>query len=261
MTQSRILNIAGYKFLSLNGLDGLRDELLSQTASFNLLGTILLSHEGININLAGQEAAAQAFAQALAQDTRFADIQFHRTYSDQVPFKALKVKVKDEIITFNQPDSIPNEATRAASVTPETLKQWLDEHKDLTLLDTRNDYEYRFGTFEGAVNLHIDHFGELPAAINTLNRDKPLVMFCTGGIRCEKAGLYMQQQGFKEVYQLDSGILGYFAKAGGAHYQGECFVFDKRISVKSDLEVSDTTQCTTCEGPIFAGATCQFCPH
>lgn len=259
MTHSQILNIAGYKFLPLEGLARLREDLLQQTQAYGLLGTILLSHEGININLAGEVVHAQAFAQQLTADARFSDMQFHQTYSTDIPFKTLKVKVKDEIITFREPEATPSLCMRAAAISPETLKQWLDEGKDITLLDTRNDFEYRFGTFKNALNLEIANFGELPAALADLDRDKPLVMFCTGGIRCEKAGLYMQQHGFKEVYQLDGGILGYFAKVGGAHYDGECFVFDKRISLDSDLKITGTTQCLTCQGPVLADSSCQTC--
>ncbi len=130
------------------------------------------------------------------------------------------------------------------------MKRWLDEKRDITLLDTRNDYEFRFGAFAGAVNLQIDQFGDLPAAIRELDKTKPLVMYCTGGIRCEKAAVYMENLGFNEVYQLDRGILGYFADVGGAHYDGECFVFDERVALAPDLLPHGTLQCPQCQGPV-----------
>lgn len=247
-----ILNIAGYKFIEITDLDALRDHLQGLCEASTLKGTILLSAEGININLAGPEALTRQFMDALAVDARFADMRFHQTYSEVQPFQLLKVKLKSEIITLRQGDVAPLQDNRARALSPADLKQWLDEKRDITLLDTRNDYEYRFGTFVGAVNLNLKNFGELPAAIDHLDKHKPLVMFCTGGIRCEKAALYMERYGFTDIYQLDGGILGYFAQVGGAHYEGECFVFDERVALMPDLKAHGTTQCTACQGPVAA---------
>lgn len=243
------LNIAGYKFVSLHDLNQLQADLLAKCTSLTLKGTILLSHEGINISLAGSTDLIPVFLDQLRQDPRFIDMSFHETYSTSQPFQYLKVKIKSEIITLRQPDANPL-TCRAAAITPENFKLWLDEKRDFTILDTRNDYEVRFGTFKNAINLHLADFGELPTSLNSIPRDKPVVMFCTGGIRCEKAALYMQVLGFTEVYQLDGGILGYFKKIGGAHYEGECFVFDGRISVDSDLHPTGTVQCLKCQGPV-----------
>lgn len=256
----QILNIAGYKFIEMNDLDALRMTLLSQCEGFKLKGTILLSPEGINISLAGARPDISAFKSILASDERFADMRFHHTYSSQQPFQFLKVKLKNEIITLRQGDVAPLRDNRAPDISPAELKKWLDEKRDITLLDTRNDYEYRFGTFSGAINLHLHNFGELPEAVRDLDKQKPVVMFCTGGIRCEKAAIYMQNQGFKEVYQLDGGILGYFAQVGGAHYEGECFVFDERVALDAYLKNNGTTQCTSCQGPISANdVACTSC--
>lgn len=255
----QILNIAGYKFTSLTALEALRDSLYAECESRALKGTILLSHEGLNLSLAGGEQAVSGFMRELQSRPSFADMWFHQTYSEHQPFKRLKVKLKDEIITMRQGEVAPL-AKRAPDITPAELKNWLDENRDMTLLDTRNDYEFRFGAFRGAINLHIQNFGELPAAIQSLDKNKPLVMCCTGGIRCEKAAIYMQEQGFKEVYQLDTGILGYFAKVGGAHYEGECFVFDERVALGADLRAHGTRQCATCQGPIApADTACRYC--
>jgi predicted sulfurtransferase len=254
------LNIAGYKFIELLDLDALRENLQALCATSALKGTILLSPEGINISVAGSKLAITDFKAALAGDERFADMRFHHTYSRQQPFQMLKVKLKNEIITMRCGDVAPLQNNRAPDISPAELKKWLDEKRDITLLDTRNDYEYRFGTFVGAINLHLHHFGELPAAVQNLDKQKPLVMFCTGGIRCEKAALYLQSQGFAEVYQLDGGILGYFAQIGGAHYSGECFVFDERVALDAYLKYNGTSQCQICNGPVSVNESgCQSC--
>ena len=254
------LNIAGYKFIELHDLDALREALQVQCQAGGLRGTILLSPEGINISLAGTSQAIANFKSGLAVDERFAGMRFHHTYSSHQPFQCLKVKLKNEIITLRQGDVAPLQDNRAPDISPAELKHWLDEKRDITLLDTRNDYEYRFGTFTGAINLHLHNFGELPAAVQDLDKEKPLVMFCTGGIRCEKAAIYMQNQGFKQVYQLDGGILGYFAQVGGAHYEGECFVFDERVALDAYLNYNGTSQCKMCQGPIAANDTnCASC--
>jgi UPF0176 protein len=228
-----ILNIAGYRFTRLKNLAFLRDTFLHLCESNQLKGTILLSEEGINISMSGVKANVEAFIIALNSMDTFSDIPFHKTYSQEATFKRLKVKIKKEIITFRQP-AIDSQK-RAPSISPEALKQWLDENRDFTLLDTRNDYEIEYGTFEKAMNLHLKDFTDFPEKIKEVPKDKPIVMFCTGGIRCEKAALYMMQEGYENVHQLDTGILGYFAKVGGAHYAGDCFVFDERVTVDPEL--------------------------
>lgn len=232
------LNIAGYKFISLSDLSILKDNLESNCAGKNIKGTILLSKEGINICLAGAEKDITNFLALLANLPEFADISFKQSYSKSLPFKRFKIKIKDEIITFKRPE-IDATTQRANSISPKQLKQWLDDKHDFTLLDTRNDYEIEYGTFSQATHLNLSDFSQLPDAISQLNKEKTIVMFCTGGIRCEKAALYMQEQGYKNVYQLDGGILNYFAQVGGAHYEGSCFVFDDRIAVDSELREMD----------------------
>jgi len=225
--------IAGYKFIRLTGLTALQQALQACCSYLSLKGTVLLSEEGININLAGMPEAIEQFKSFLNNDSRFDDMCFHEMSTETLPFQRLKIKIKKEIITLRQ-SNVHAALKRANSISPQQLKQWLDEQHTMTLLDTRNDYEVDYGTFNGALNLHLKHFGEFPQAINQLDKDKPVVMFCTGGIRCEKAALYMEDQGFKEVYQLDGGILGYFNQVGETHYSGGCFVFDERVSVKAD---------------------------
>ena len=246
----QVLNIAGYKFITLSELPALRAELLDKCLKLGLKGTILLSEEGINLNLAGLPQNVGAFIVDFQHDTRFADMTFRKSYSSEQPFRLMLVKVKKEIITMRQADVQPDSTQRAPSLSPAELKQWLDEGRDITLLDTRNHYEVKFGTFAGATHLNIEDFSEFPSAAAGVVNEKPVVMFCTGGIRCEKAALHLLNAGFSNVYQLDGGILNYFSKMGGAHYDGECFVFDQRIAVDPNLKATGTVQCHICQGPV-----------
>ena len=235
-----IINISGYKFIELSDLEQIQAQLRAILAPLDLKGTILLSTEGINILLAGESNDIGAFKAYLKTQLQFADIFFKTSISDTVPFKRCLVKIKLEIITLKQADIHPQQDT-VPHLSPKRFKQWLDEGRDITVLDTRNDYEIEYGTFESAVNLHIGEFTEFPKATQQLDdvaKEKPLVIFCTGGVRCEKAGPVMTKQGFKEVYQLDGGILNYFVECGQAHYQGECFVFDERISLTAEQTIA-----------------------
>jgi UPF0176 protein len=244
-----IINIAGYKFIALENLVELQTAFLEKCQTFALRGTILLSTEGININLAGTPENIQQFKIFLQAGARFADITFHQSQSANQPFQYIKVKIKKEIITMRA-ENIHPEIKSAPSISPQELKQWLDEKRDITLLDTRNAYEVRFGTFKNSINPNLNNFSEFSKVAKTLNPSKPVVMFCTGGIRCEKAALHLLQAGFPNVLQLQSGILGYFKQVGNAHYDGECFVFDERIAVDANLQVTGTQQCKSCQGPI-----------
>jgi UPF0176 protein len=244
-----ILNIAGYKFIALSDLSGLRQSLQDEVNLSRLKGTILLSDEGINFSLAGLPDDVDTFMRNLKKEPLFADITFRKSYSDFIPFKHMRVKIRKEIITLRKPDIHP-ENCPAPDISPTELRRWLDEKRDITLLDTRNEYEVRFGTFENATQLGIDDFGEFPSVIDQIPRDKPVVMFCTGGIRCEKAALVMMDAGYSNIYQLKGGILNYFAEVGATHYNGECFVFDERIAVDASLKPTGTMQCLTCEGPV-----------
>jgi UPF0176 protein len=163
------------------------------------------------------------------------------------------VKIKPEIIPLGI-SSIDPEAKPAPTISPQRLKAWLDEGRELVLLDTRNDYEVEYGTFEKAVKLDLQHFRNFPDVVRQLPsgfKDKPIVSFCTGGIRCEKAAPYLLEQGYKEVYQLAGGILQYFEECGDAHYKGDCYVFDKRVAVTPQLApVNNIAQCSICSYPV-----------
>lgn len=247
-----ILNIAAYKFVALDGLTELREQLLSNACELSLRGSILLAPEGINLFIAGEQSSVDSFLAQLTADGRFADLQCKRSYSREQPFNRMLVKVKKEIIAFGQPGIDPIRAP-APRVSPQQLKAWLDAGRKVTLLDTRNDYEVKLGTFAGARDFGLKHFRDFPQAM-TSNAAKfsndTVVTFCTGGIRCEKAASLLINEGFREVYQLDGGILAYFKQCGGAHFDGECFVFDRRVALDPNLEETGTVQCFACLSPL-----------
>lgn len=249
LSRMQFLNIAGYQFVQLTDLAELKNQFKAVGDSLQLKGTILLSREGINVSLSAQIEQLEAFKTYLTQLPPFTDMTFSESFSSFQAFKRFKIKIKKEIITMRREEIHPEEQ-RAPSISPETFKQWLDENRDMTVLDTRNDYEVQFGTFERAVHLQMKDFSEFPQKANEVKTNKPVVMFCTGGIRCEKAALHLIQEGLSEVYQLEGGILNYFAKSGGTHYKGDCFVFDGRVALNSDLEASDVEQCKQCRGPV-----------
>jgi RluA family pseudouridine synthase len=246
------VNIAGYKFVSLDDLADLKLQLLPRCRQLELKGTILLSNEGINLFLAGSREGVDDFLADLRKLEPFADFEVKESLSDHQPFNRMLVRLKKEIISMGVPAIVPEQRTSPKLKATE-LKQWLDEGKPVTLLDVRNDYEVEVGTFENATPIGIDHFRKFPDAVNRLPenvKENPIVMFCTGGIRCEKAGPLMEEQGFENVFQLDGGILKYFEECGGDHYDGECFVFDQRVAVDPNLQETDTTQCYGCQAVL-----------
>ena len=247
------VNLSVYKFTPLGELPALRERLLKLTRDAALRGTILLSPEGINLFVAGTRADTEALLAELRAVPGLADLTPKESLSAEQPFNRMLVKIKKEIIAFGV-EGIDPAAHPTRKLPARTLKQWLDEGRPITLLDTRNDYEIRLGTFRGAVPANVDHFREFPAAVARLPaelKDQPIVMFCTGGIRCEKAGPFMEREGFKNVHQLDGGILKYFEECGGAHYDGECFVFDRRVGVDPALRETKSALCFACQMPLL----------
>lgn len=258
MEMLEILNIAAYKFVPLADLHGLRERLRTQCKLWKLRGTILLSPEGINLFVAGGRAEIDLLLLELRAIPGLEGLQPKVSVSERQPFNRMLVRLKREIIAFGVPGIAPGVQT-SPKVAPQELKRWLDEGRPITLLDTRNEYEVKLGTFKNAVTLGIDHFRNFPAAVEKLPPDlkdslkqRPLVMFCTGGIRCEKAGPYLEQIGFEQVFQLDGGILKYFDDCGGEHYDGECFVFDQRVGLDPNLATTDNSLCFRCLSPLTA---------
>ena len=237
-----ILNIATYRFVALDHLPQLRAAFKARGEELGLKGTILLAGEGINLFLAGAAANVNEFLETLYSDARFASIEVKRSWSSGQPFKRLLVKIKREIVSMHRPEVNPC-AMPAPRLAPQELKRWLDEGRALVLLDTRNQFEVDLGTFENTLSLGLKSFSDFPHATPALPerlKDEPIVTFCTGGIRCEKAAPWLISQGFREVYQLEGGILNYFEQCGGAYFRGECFVFDQRVALDSGLRQTGT---------------------
>lgn len=237
-----ILNIAAYRFVALDHLPQLRAAFKARGEELGLKGTILVAGEGINLFLAGAVANVEAFLEALLTDARFASIEIKRSWSAGQPFHRLLVKIKREIVSMHHPEIDPCE-TPAPRLAPQELKRWLDEGRAVVLLDTRNQFEVDLGTFENTLSLGLKSFSDFPRATPALPEElkgRPIVTFCTGGIRCEKAAPWLISQGFREVYQLEGGILNYFEQCGGAHFRGECFVFDQRVALDPGLRQTGT---------------------
>jgi RluA family pseudouridine synthase len=247
-----VANIAAYKFAPLAELKPLRERLLGLCKGWGLRGTILLSTEGINLFVAGPRAEIDLLVAELRAVPGLEDLSPKYSDSTEQPFNRMLVRIKKEIIAFGVEGIEPGRRT-SPKLPAKTLKQWLDEGRPVTLLDTRNDYEVKLGTFKGAKVLDIGHFRQFPGAVARLPEElkrQPIVMFCTGGIRCEKAGPFMEREGFREIFQLDGGILKYFEEVGGDHYEGECFVFDQRVGVDPALRETGSGQCFACQSPL-----------
>lgn len=256
-SSNSFINIAAYKFVTFNDTAEKRVQFQAMCKQLALKGTILLSPEGINLFLAGRRDSIDAFLEWLRADPRFTDIEIKESYSEEQPFKRMLVKLKREIITMNHP-LIQPENGRAPAVEPATLKRWLDQGHDdagkpVVMIDTRNAFEVDVGSFAGTIDYRIDKFSQFPEVIARQKEalaGKTVVTFCTGGIRCEKAAIHMQNVGFDSVYQLDGGILKYFEEVGGDHYAGDCFVFDRRTALNPKLEPTPTVQCYACRAVV-----------
>ena len=249
-----ITNISTYQFAELSDLKSLREKLRAQCNDRGLKGTILLSTEGINMFVAGARADIDELVDGLRQVPGLEKLTPKYSESEHQPFSRMLVRIKKEIIAFGVEGINPARRT-SPKLSAKELKQWLDEGRPVTLLDTRNDYEVKLGTFRNALPIGIDHFRQFPDAIRQLPasmKEQPIVMFCTGGIRCEKAGPFMEREGFSKIYQLEGGILKYFEECGGDHYDGECFVFDQRVGVDPGLHETESTQCFKCLTPLTA---------
>ena len=236
-----VLNISAYLFTRIDDTGELRPLLRERAVAAGLKGTILLAEEGINLFLAGDAQGVRGFVAELRADPRFAALTTKESWSDAQPFGKMLVKVKREIIRMDHPTIRP-EGDRAPAVAPATLRRWLDsghddDGREVVLLDTRNAFEVDYGAFDGALDWRIERFTQFPDAAAAAAPDlagKTVVSYCTGGIRCEKAAIYLREAGV-EAYQLDGGILGYFEHVGGDHWSGDCFVFDEREALTPGL--------------------------
>ena len=245
---------AAYRFVDIDdgAIDSLRTHLRERLAAGEACGTVLLAREGINFTVAARGEGLRPFLDGLEQDDRFSGLDIKWSQSTEAPFRRLLVKRKAEIIPLGMPSIRPHEKT-APRLGARELANWLDSGRPVTLLDTRNDYEIRLGSFEGAIDCGLETFRSFPEAIERLPaelREQPVVTFCTGGIRCEKAAALLLERGFQEVWQLDGGILRYFEECGARHYDGECFVYDRRVAVDGDLHETSAAVCFHCLEPL-----------
>jgi len=246
--------VSFYRFLDVRDPQALREELQALCDELGLLGTVLVATEGFNGTIAGSRGAVNNVFRWLRN--RFGieeDLDARWTSADEAPFRRMRVRVKKEIVTLGRPDILPHRRT-GKYVAPEDWNDLIGD-PDILLIDTRNHYEFEVGTFPGAIDPGNDSFREFPAFAKNLaetSTDRPLAMFCTGGIRCEKATALMLELGFDEVYHLQGGILNYLEKipADENRWDGECFVFDTRVAVDRDLAEGGYVQCHACRRPL-----------
>lgn len=245
--------VALYRFVRLDDYESLRDPLLDFCEARGIRGTLLLANEGINGTIAGTQQAISDVIAYLRRDDRLADLDFKLSYNTDRPFLRMKVKLKKEIVTMGRPGIDPNQCVgRYAS--PEQWNALVDD-PDCLVIDTRNDYEVEIGTFKGAINPNTTNFREFPEWVEENldpSKHKKVAMFCTGGIRCEKSTSLLVSMGFEDVWHLKGGILNYLEKTpvDETRWDGECFVFDSRVSVDHQLEKGSYDQCYACRFPI-----------
>ncbi len=229
-----ISNISGYRFVALQDLENWQAFFRETCDAHALKGTVAVSPEGINVMLAGAKDALLSWIATVQTHPEFANLAFKWSASADIPFRRMLVKIKSVLLRGDVNPAL----TPAPSISPKTLKAWYETGKDFVIIDTRNDYELEAGKFQNAMDIHLHEFNEFSQKIAALPEDlkqKPLVVYCTGGIRCEKAAPLALKAGFKEVYQLEGGILKYFEECGNAFYEGDCFVFDERSALDAQL--------------------------
>lgn len=249
----QIVVAALYKFVSLPDCKAIQQTLLVECQRLKIRGTLLLAEEGINGTIAGSRQSIDAILAYLRSDSRFADLEHKESFAAKMPFIRMKVKLKSEIVTLGVPGVDPTKLV-GTYLNP---KEWNDfiSQPDVTIIDTRNDYEVDIGSFKNALNPHTTSFREFPDYVKK-NLDpqqhKKVAMYCTGGIRCEKSTAFMLSQGFEEVYHLKGGILKYLEQVPKeeSKWDGECFVFDERVAVRHGLEEGSYDQCHGCRHPI-----------
>ena len=246
---------AMYKFVSLPDYEALREPLLDVCRDAGIKGTLLLAQEGINGTVSGTREGLDTLLAYLRSDERLVDLEHKESVHDSQPFLRMKVKLKREIVTMGVPSVDPNRVV-GTYVAPGDWNTLLDD-PEVVLVDTHNDYEYAIGSFDGAIDPDIETFREFPAWVAENldpDRNKKVAMFCTGGIRCEKASSYLLEQGFEAVYHLRGGILKYLEEVpeDETRWHGECFVFDERVAVDHQLQKGRYEQCFACRHPVSA---------
>jgi len=247
-----IANITGYKFTPIEDTSNLQKDISNCSNKLKLKGTVLISNKGLNFSIAGTRDNVDTFIEFLYSYERFKNMPIKTTYNDYQPFRKMLVRIKKEIISMGVDDIDPF-VFSGAKISPLELNEKLNNNEDVVLLDTRNEYEVRLGTFENAIDLNLDSFRDFPNEMEYLKKTlegKDIVMFCTGGVRCEKASALMLKNGFQNVRQIDGGIINYFKETGGNHWKGDCFVFDDRVALDKDLLETDYKLCFRCREPL-----------
>jgi UPF0176 protein len=249
----QVVVCAMYKFIILEDFENIRPKLLDVMQANQVKGTLLLAKEGINGTVAGARLDIDTLLAWLRSDHRFADIVCKESFVNAPPFSRTKVKLKKEIVTMGVENIDPKEIV-GTYVKPEKWNSLISD-PEVLLIDTRNDYEVEIGTFKHAVNPNTTSFREFPQYVADHldpEKHKKVAMFCTGGIRCEKSTAYLKEQGFEDVYHLEGGILKYLEDVpeDKSLWEGECFVFDDRVSVNHQLKKGNYDQCNACRLPI-----------
>lgn len=265
MSDPSIINLSGYRFVHLEGLARIQADMKEALSDIGIKGSVMLASEGVNASLAGTASQVRKLRTYLNLDQRFEDLWLKQSMSHTVPYPRLRIRVRTEIIAFDGQDSESLQANRpvAPAIEPETLLGWLEEGRDITLLDARNDYEIVSGKFVGSQHLDIKHFRNFKAAVQSALEDgsldpgKPLVTYCTGGIRCEKAAPWLLEQGFAEVYQVNGGVINYLQTSGSSHWEGDCFVFDDRVELTPELVPTGAGLCYHCQLAVPEGTQCR----
>ena len=274
LEKNKILVASLYKFVEIDDLSPLQDDLYAICNENNIMGTILLANEGINGTISGNRNKLKATITIITKDKRFSNIEIKYSITDKQPFNKMKVRLKKEIVTIGLPNINPNKKV-GTYVKPE---DWNDliSNPDVIVIDTRNIYETKIGSFKNALDPKTSSFREFPNWVKKFknskeNINKKIAMFCTGGIRCEKASSLMKEEGFEDVYHLQGGILKYLEKVDKKNslWDGECFVFDQRVCLTDELEIGSYEMCFACRMPItekemqnekyIEGISCIYC--
>jgi len=246
-------NILFYKYVDIKKPELFKEEQFKLTKFLSLLGTILIAKEGINGCLSGNEKDLEKYKRTLTKNKKFSDIKFKEGPATKHTFKKLHVRIREEIVSskFNS-----NLKKKGKYIEPKQLKKLLDKNENVILLDARNNYEIKMGRFKDAIHLDLETFRQFPLKIKKFKKisnikNKKIITYCTGGIRCEKASAFLRENGFKNIYQLHGGILSYGKEVGNAHWEGKCFVFDTRgaVDIDPNSQSEPITQCVLCNLP------------
>lgn len=239
-----------YKYINIDNPQQLMADQRTICEKLNLKGRIIIANEGINATVEGTDKEVDAYVSHLIQDTRFSDVHFKFSESKGNSFPKLSVKVRNEIVSgqLGEEDINPNEIT-GEYLEPSILKKWLDEKKELHIVDMRNDYEYKVGFFENSINPQMKNFRDLPSKLESMDhlRDKVIVTVCTGGVRCEKASGYLKSKGFNNVYQLKGGIQTFMEQYPNKYFKGKLYVFDGRVTIGFEVDSPEHEVVSNCE--------------